>query len=407
MARMHIDFTDISLQSLVLCGVSVQTTAIFSAYYRPIQMDAAAVVSSTTDPLSLLFSVALAVLLVAMGAASQTIGRLVQRPIPIAIAAAMFTIATFVSTSFMPDSFPYMGIDIIARISSAFLMLGWLRVFANFDSDTVLQTLPAVMAFGLAVIVISISAGPSMRLVFVAVLSAIAAVWLAWAAHVTVVPTGKGSPDDEALLLAPATKSEEEHRHTASSVRLELLVCGVAFLLSLLLGVLCVLPFHTDGESASDPFFLYFLLMMGLALLLLAFLSLFDKRSPHNRSVIMMRLVMPLAVVAICAVVGTFVRPAFDPLINAVGRMCMELSLIICFLLAARHFSIPLIRTAAFGQAAFLLGDSLGVFLGLGIPAALGIHGDHLLIMSVVILLLTTEALRPLPQQLRGKLKRD
>lgn len=393
MARMRIDFTDMSWQSLVLCGASVQTTAIFSAYYRPIQMDDATVVSSTTDPWSLLFSIALALLLIAMGIASQTVGRLVQRPVPIAIATVLFTITTCASAFLAPDSLFCMGADLVARISSAFLMLGWLRVFANFDSDTVLQTLPAVMACGLAIILISISAGPSMRLAFVVVLSVIAAVWLAWAARVTVVPAGKGSPDDEALLVEQSAKNEGASAQVPSRVHSEMLVCGVAFLLSLLLGVLCVVPFHSDGESASDPFFLYFLLMMGLALLLLAFLSLFDKRNPLTRRVMVIRVVVPAALAVVCVAVGAVVQPPFNPLINAVGRMCMELSLLICFLLAARHFSLSLIRTAAFGQAAFLLGNSLGVFLGLGIPALLGIPSDHLLIMSVVILLLTTEAL--------------
>lgn len=393
MARARIDFSDISFQSLVLCGVSVQTTAIFSAYYRPIQMDEVSVASSATDPLSLLFSIALALVLIAMGVASQKVGHLVQRPVPIAIATVLFVAAACVSASLTPDSLLYMSVDLIARISSAFLMLGWLRVFANFDSDTVLQTLPAVMAFGLAVILISVSAGPSLRLACVVVLSVIAAIWLAWAARTTLVPAGKGSPDDEALLVAPLVSEDAGDKSETSHLRSELLVCGVAFLLSLLLGVLCIVPYHTDGESASDPFFLYFLLVMGLALLILALLSLFDKRNPLGRSVIVVRLVGPLILVAVCALVGTIVQPPFNPLINAVGRMCMELSLIICFLLAARHFSLLPIRTAAFGQAAFLLGNSLGVFLGLGIPAVLGIQSDHLLIMSVVILLLTTEAL--------------
>lgn len=393
MARTRIDFTDMSLQSLVLCGVSVQTTAIFSAYYRPIQMDEIAVVNSATDPWSLLFSIALALLLIAMGVTSRTMGHLVQRPIPIAVAALVFTVATFASSFLAPDSLLCLGSDLVARVSSAFLMLGWLRVFANFDSDTVLQTLPAVMAFGLVLIVISISAGPSMRLVSVVVLSALAAVWLAWAAHVTVVPAGKYGPDDEALVAVQPTDKDAENAPKSSPLHSEMLVCGAAFLLSLLLGVLCVVPYHSEGDDAADPFFLYFLLMMGLALLLLAFLSLFDKRNPLGRSVIVARLVVPLVVVAICVVVGVIVQPPFNPLINAVGRMCMELTLIICFLLASRHFSLLPIRTAAFGQAAFLLGNSLGVLLGLSIPAAVGIPRDHLLIMSVVILLLTTEAL--------------
>lgn len=377
MIRSRIDFSDIQWQSLVLCGVSVQTAAIFTAYYRPIQMDAALVTSSVTSPASLVFSLTLALLLIVLGMTSRFVERLVERPGALLAAAALFAGASLIGSSLVPDSIASMGADLIARTASAFLMLGWLRLFANFDSDTVLQTLPAIMAFGLAVIMASVAAGPRLRLTCLVLLTMVAALWLIFAGRATRIPLTNGA---------------DASQDTSKRLRHEGLVCLAAFFLSALLGVLCALPFHKDSGPES-PFFLYFLLMMGVALLLLAFMALLRKGTPLGRVALVARVVAPLALAVLCAAVGAAIQPPFDPLVNAVGRMSMELSLIICFLLAARHFSLSLIRTSAFGQAAFLAGNSLGMFLGLGIPRLLDVQGDDLLIASVVILLLTTEAL--------------
>lgn len=391
MTQRRVDFSDIQWQSLILCGVSVQTAAIFTAYYRPIQMDAAVMASAVTSPLSLAFSLVLALVFVALGAAARPVRQLAGNPIALAAAAILFAGASWAGAALAPDGMPSMVCDLAARAGSAFLMIGWLCVFANFDTDTVLQTLPAVMAFGLAVIVAAVSAGPALRLPCLVLLTAVACGWLALAARITRIPSPDGAGPDEAH--ETAAESLAPQAGTGGSRRREGLVCVAAFLLSLLLGVLCALPFHGAANTAASPFFLYFLLMMGVALVVLSLMALLRRGNPLSRSLVATRIAGPAALTAACAVVGTIVQPPLGPLANAVGRMAMELSLLVCFLLAARHFRLPLVRTCAFGQAAFLAGNSLGMFLGLQLPPLFGVADDGLLVASVVVLLLTTEAL--------------
>lgn len=395
--RTRFDIHDVQRQSLLLCGATVQTTAIFLAYYRPIQMDAAAQASSVTTPVSLLFSLLVALGLVALGLGNRAVGRAVGNPWWLGAAAVLFAASSVASASFAPDSIPALATDFLARVSSAFLMLGWLRLFANFDSDTVLQTLPSVMAFGLVAIVGAVQAGPALRLPTLVALTALGTLWLAAAARLTRLPAEEELESGKAAArekdVARQSPREGAGRPGGGAGRSLAVTCAVAFLLSVLLGVLCAVPFHESASSTSSPFFLYFLLMMGAALVLLSCMALLRHDNPLSPQILHLRVGVPVALAALACLLGTVLQPHFGPLINAVGRMCMGLSLLVCFLLVARQGNTPLIRTSAFGQAAFLAGNSLGMFAGLALPRLVAMPGDHLLILSVVILLLTSEAL--------------
>lgn len=385
MAYKRIDFSDVQWQSLALSGVAVQTAAIFTAYYRPIQMGQEAVANSVTSPASVVFSLALAALFVAAGTAARPLRHMVETPGALVVAAVLFVGSSWAATSLPPDGAAAMGLDFAARAGSAFLMLGWFCVFSNFDSDTVLQTLPATMALGVAVILLTVCAGPGMRLPCLVALTLVSTAWLILATRKTRISL----PDGE----IPTTECPAQSDGTRLVRRHERLTCGTAFLLSLLLGILCALPFHSTSDVEDRPFFLYFLLMMGVALLLLAFISLSRRDNPLSRPLLAARVAGPALLTVLCLILGTVLQPPLDPLANAVGRMAMELSLIVCFLLTARHFALSPLRTYTFGQAAFLVGNLLGMFLGLQIPLALGTGADGLLVASVTILLLTTEAL--------------
>lgn len=376
-----VEISDIRWQSLLLCGFPVQTTAIFLAYYRPIRMDAAAVTSSVTAPVSILFSVALALALVALGLGHRKVARALEHLPVLAGLGMLFVGASIVVTSLPSDQPAFMAVDLVARVCSAALLIGWLRVFANFDSESVLKTLPAVMSFGLLVVLCAVAVGPAMRLPCLVVLCIVAVAWLYGALRLTFSPA---AIDTEAA-VAKAPVGADTHKRSL------VVVCAAALLLSLLLGVLCSLPHIDNSNPSTGPFFLYFLSAMGVALLILSCLALFCG-SRLSRPEAALRVGLPLAMAALFVLGWLALRPPTDPLLNAIGRMCMELSLLVSFLLAARQFGTNVVRTFAFGQAAFLLGNTGGMALGLLAPRFLHVAADQMLVAGVTVLLLTSEA---------------
>lgn len=382
MPKKLVEISDIRWQSLLLCGFPVQTTAIFLAYYRPIRMDAAAVTSSVTAPVSILFSAALALALVALGLGYRKVARALEHLPVLAGLGMLFVGASIVVTSLPSDQPVFMAVDLVARVCSAALLIGWLRVFANFDSESVLKTLPAVMSFGLLVILCAVAVGPAMRLPCLVVLCIAAVAWLYGALRLTFSPA---AIDTEATVAKVAVGADARKRSLA-------VVCAAALLLSLLLGVLCSLPHVYNGNPSTGPFFLYFLSAMGIALLILSCLALFGGGSRLSRPEAALRVGLPLAMAALFALGWLVLRPPADPLLNAIGRMCMELSLLVSFLLAARQFGTNVVRTFAFGQAAFLLGNTGGMTLGLLVPPLLHVAADQMLVAGVAVLLLTSEA---------------
>lgn len=382
MQKKRIDISDVNDQSLLLCGFSVQTTAIFLAYYRPIQMDFAAVTSSVTAPVSIVFSVALALVLALLGVGHRRVAKALENLAVLALLGMAFVAAAIVDTSLPPDQPAFMAVDLVARVCSAALMIGWLRVFANFDSETVLKSLPAVMAFGLLVVLCAVAAGPAGRLPCLVVLCIVAVAWLYAAIRLTRSPA---AVDTEASALSRG-QSAGERRGALGKI------CGAALLLSLLLGVLCALPHLDGGSPTAGPFFLYFLSAMGVALLVLACMPLLRARGSLSVGELRLRAGFPVVLVIVFALAFVLLRPPLDPLLNALGRMCMELSLLVSFLLAARHFGTNAVKTFAFGQGAFLVGNMGGMALGLTVPPLFDVPTDQILVAGAAVLLLTSEA---------------
>lgn len=368
---------DISRQPLVLCGFAVHAIAMFATYYRPIQMDPLAQASSIVTPTSLLFSLALAGLFALLGIAWRPVARR-TRCAPCLIGATIVFIGAAVAESWLtPQDMPARTCDFVARAAAVWLLIGWLQVFAQFESQMVLQAIPAILSLGVAVASAITIAGPAWRLPAIAILAIAGTLWLLAAQRAT----GIGA------------QAESETGDAASQTHPAALALLTVFSLSMLLGILCALPL-VEGDSANDsPFFLYFLFMMGTALLLLALMTIFRRDEALSPSEVRLWLGAPCLLAALALIVDFVVRPHIGPLANAIGRVIMELTLVTGFLLVARYFHRPPTRTMAFGYAAFLAGNSLGTFLGLAIPSLIPLGSDHLLVASVVILLLTSEAL--------------
>ena len=106
-----VEISDIRWQSLLLGGFPVQTTAIFLAYYRPIRMDAAAVTSSVTAPVSILFSVALALALVALGLGHRKVARALEH-LPVLAGLGMFFVGASIAVTSLPSDQPaFMAVE--------------------------------------------------------------------------------------------------------------------------------------------------------------------------------------------------------------------------------------------------------------------------------------------------------
>lgn len=407
---------DISRQPLVLCGFAVHAIAMFATYYRPIQMDPLAQASSIVTPTSLLFSLALAGLFALLGIAWRPVARW-TRCAPCLIVATVIFIGAAVAESWLtPQDMPARACDFVARAAAVWLLIGWLQVFSQFESRMVLQAIPAILALGVAVASAITIAGPAWRLPAIAVLAIAGTLWLLAAQRATGIgaklvgrqPTeedaGPNAAGTELGLPAEDAESRSESDHdavrgasdpagTAPQAHPAALALLAVFSLSMLLGILCALPL-VEGDSANDsPFFLYFLFMMGTALLLLALMTIFRRDEALSPAEVRLWLGAPCLLAALALIIDFVARPHIGPLANAIGRMIMELTLVTGFLLVARYFHRPPTRTMAFGYAAFLAGNSLGTFLGLGIPRLIPLGSDHLLVASAVILLLTTEAL--------------
>lgn len=407
---------DISRQPLVLCGFAVHAIAMFATYYRPIQMDPLAQASSIVTPTSLLFSLALAGLFALLGIAWRPVARW-TRCAPCLVGATVIFIGAAVAESWLtPQDMPARACDFVARAAAAWLLIGWLQVFAQFESRSVLQAIPSILALGVAVASATTIAGPAWRLPAIAILAIAGTLWLLAAQRATGIGTKamrrQLSEEDAAPTAAKtewgltaedsgsrgedtrdAVQGASDSGDTAPQAHPAALALLAVFLLSMLLGVLCALPL-AEGDFANDsPFFLYFLFMMGTALLLLALMAIFQRDEALSSVEVRLWLGAPCLLAALTLAVDFVVQPHIGPLANAIGRVIMELTLVTGFLLVARYFHRPPTRTMAFGYAAFLAGNSLGTFLGLGIPRLIPLGSDHLLVASVVILLLTTEAL--------------
>lgn len=407
---------DISRQPLVLCGFAVHAIAMFATYYRPIQMDPLAQASSIVTPTSLLFSLALAALFALLGIAWRPVARW-TRCAPCLIGATVVFIGAAVAESWLtPQDMPARACDFVARAAAVWLLIGWLQVFAQFESRMVLQAIPAILSLGVAVASAITIAGPAWRLPAIAILAIAGTLWLLAAQRATGIGakaeerqpteerTARSAAESELALAAEGAGSTDENSRgavqaesksggAASRAHSAALALLTVFSLSILLGILCALPL-VEGDFTNDsPFFLYFLFMMGIALLLLALMTIFRRDEALSSTEIRLWLGAPCLLAALVLVIDFAARPHIGPLANAIGRVVMELTLVTGFLLVARYFHRPPTRTMAFGYAVFLAGNSIGTFLGLGIPRLVPLGSDHLLVASVVILLLTSEAL--------------
>lgn len=390
---------DKALEPLILCGFPLHALAFFCAYYRPIQMDPTAQAASIVTPTALMFSLGLALIFAAIGVAWRPAGRLTRRPWFLAAATFAFVISMIAASQLPPSSVTARLLDFVARTAGIFLLVGWLHLFDVFDNNTMLGLVPSIVAVGLAAATVVILMGPQGRIIAMTALAVggTAALTIFLRATDAAAPPQQPStpekPSDERAtetLTSPATPTD---RTAATPPKTHVnRVFFIAFLLSLLLGVLCALPFASHALSSNEPFFLYFLLAMGTALLLLSFATLLGSRDPVPASLLRWRLGLPVILVASVLATFSVAQPPISPWVNAISRVAMDLSLLIGFLLASRHFQAPPVRVFAFGQAAFMAGNSLGTLLGLGIPRFIAIPSDHLLVTSVVLLLLTTEA---------------
>lgn len=375
---------------MMLCGFVVHAVAMFWAYFRPAQMDPISQATSITNPTALLFSMGLGAVCLVIGLAFRSAERVVRLPWFLVLMTFVFVAANATQLLFEPSGFWARGLDFVARTAAILLLLGWLVVFNRFTSDDVIRAVPSMTAFAFGLVAFTTFLGPQLRFATVAVCAVVGLGWL-------LVALGQRTTVAADVSPFSGVDGPQDDGETPSAA----MPCGrgrlfgalvASFLLSMMLGALCAFPYANSQLPSEDPFFRYFLLMMGAALLLLSLLSILHPNSPLSNAAVGRLVGIPAALALVVAILAWALALPVGPLLNGMGRVVMDLSLVVAFLLVGRHVRCPLLRIYSLGQAAFMAGNSLGTLLGLGIPHVVPVPNDHILIASVVILILTIEA---------------
>lgn len=361
----------VSRQSLLLCGFALQIAWMFVIYRVPLQMDIVGTHNMITAPLSLLPGFSLIAVLVVCGIGYRRVQRALESRLFLICCSIILMACTFAEHG-LPEASPTnYFINLIARAATAMLLLGWMRVFANFDTATVLKAVPSIMAFStaLAVLVASLlSTAIEALLILLPVLSA------------------------TSLLVAQSVSRAAMPYEQTAPLRPLITTCVVAFAFSLLAATLCAFSHYTDDDEFPALYYLYFLLMTGVALLALsgtAFVrSSASSPGRHASSAVSPRAWLPVAWLVIAFALGTVLQPDMRTAANCVGRSCLEVALIVAFLIMARRMRRSPIQLYAFGQAAFLLGSLPDMIAVLDL---LGIRENRLMNLGVLILLLACQ----------------
>lgn len=362
----------ISRQSLLLGGFAFQTAWIFVTFWKPLQTGLETIEASGSIAGSSFFSgLVICAVYLLFGILFRSLQKIVEKNRWI-VGATLLMAASSIGRVLMPS--PLLAIDLfdmLAHIVSAFLLLCWLRAFADYDSDTILKTVPCILASFLMVSIVVAAILPYSRLTLLAILP----------------PLACGS-----LLCERRHATAVLIDQNPTAARPLLKICVYTLLVSFLVGILCGLGRFVEKSADESQFYLFFLLMIGGILLVLSATTFYRDYLITPRSTAEFPTFLTPALVATLASgwLSLLLGVNLELVANCFGRSCLELALLVMFLIIAQHYKSSSLQVFSFGQAMFLVGGLPGTYTLLRF---LGISEMPIGNIGVIILLLACTSL--------------
>lgn len=363
----------LSSQSLALGGFAFQAAWVFVVFWKPLQSSWG--IAEGTDLAGMVLSFTNGTVLCVAYLLYGLFWKRIQactESLSWILAAGFLMTAGSLAQALAP--LPAAGRVVISAItyaSSAFLLISWLRVFSGYDSDTVLKTIPSIIA-AIALVCVLVSALiPYSRTLLLIALPVLSLGLLAL----------------ERRHAVPAPESQRPLRPN----RL-LRVCLFTLLVSFMVGGLCGYGRYIDKSVEASHFYLYFLFMIAGILLILAITTFYRDYLVTPKSVQEFpSFIAPALVVGFASAwLGLLFHVDMNLFGNAFGRCCLELALVVMFCIVAQHYKSSAVQVFSFGQATFLVGGLPGTY---SLLKLLGLEDIPLGNIGVIILLLACTSL--------------
>lgn len=369
----------ISIQSLALAGFGFQAAWIFAAFWKPLQAGwVAGGTGGEASALSLVNGAVICAVYLLFCLTWRLTPRWLGRPGPIVAAAAIMMGGSPGIMHLVGDPVAQVALSAAAYAASAVLLLNWLRAFASYDSDTILKTIPGIVA-ACALICVGVAALiPTARLVLLMGLPPISAAFLLHERTRTVDAAGETSAPWPALLKLGV----------------------ITLFVSVVVGALCGFGRYPGEGPDSSQFYLYFLFMIAATLLVLSATTFYRDYLVTPKSVREFpAFVIPAVILGLLAAcLGLLLHVDAALFANAFGRCCLELTVLVTLCIAAQHYACSPPLVFSWGQAVFLGSGHVMFVLG-SLPHARNIVTDWGLAdatlgsLGVVVLLLACLAL--------------
>lgn len=362
----------VSHQSLLLGGFAFQTAWIFVAFWRPLQTGLGSIEASGPVAGSSFFSgLAICAIYLIFGCLFRPLQKAVERDAWMLFAVLLMAAGSIGRVLAETSTAAADICDLAAHAASAFLLLCWLRAFADFDSDTILKTIPCILASFLLVSVMVAAVLPYSRLMLLVALPPVCAGSLAYERR------------KAAAVLV-------DQNSAARGPLLKISICTL--LISFLVGILCGLGRFVEKSIDASQFYLFFLLMIGGILLVLSATTFYRDYliTPASTAEFPTFLTPALIAALASAWLSLLLGANLELVANCFGRSCLELALMVMFLIVAHHYRSSALQIFSFGQAMFLAGGLPGTY---ALLRSLGIEEMPLGNIGVIILLLACTSL--------------